>query len=74
MAERKIYSCDWCHVDAPKAGSVGDGWLVGNELDPLTSKDARVVLCHDCRGIRKQHLMHAKAEAEAKADVEPVRG
>lgn len=44
MAVRQMYSCDWCSVDAPRSGSMGDGWQVRHH--PSTGKD--VHLCFTC--------------------------
>ena len=47
--ERKIYSCDWCCVDAPDADSIGDGWeILQNPTNP--SDGAKVTLCAKCFG------------------------
>jgi len=44
MAERKVYSCDWCGVDSPSPGFIGDTWKI--IADP--ENGSKVCLCGEC--------------------------
>ena len=43
MAVRQVYSCDWCHIDAPTSGSICGDWKTPH--DPNGNK---MVMCADC--------------------------
>lgn len=47
--QRTIYSCDWCGVDAPKPGLIGDGWMFCET--PLRVQNKREVLCAGCHQV-----------------------
>jgi hypothetical protein len=44
MAERKVYSCDWCCVDAPMPGSIGHDW----EVVAHPKDGSKLHLCSEC--------------------------
>ena len=46
---RKVYSCDWCHVDAPNADSVPSEWRVDTNEKV---GDQPTILCASCKGRR----------------------
>jgi hypothetical protein len=53
MAERKIYSCDWCHVDSPRGDTIGDGWVTLDNRPPQH-------LCGPCNEARRNAIEDAR--------------
>ena len=70
MSTRTIYSCDWCHRDAPTPGSVGSDWLVGMEPDHAArlGKEGTLTLCKECRNVRRDYLTRALRSVYAETE------
>lgn len=59
MAERKIYSCDWCCVDSPLGGLIPAEWVVVKDTD-CGYPDGH--LCQDCKNARIRAIQDTRAE------------
>jgi hypothetical protein len=60
MAERKIFSCDWCGVDSPSPGFVGELWKRFDSVEYGTHE----WLCEKCVAARVAALDYAKANRQ----------
>ena len=59
MGERKIYSCDWCEVDAPKPNEIPASWhVIGHNPSER--------ICVACWDARQKALIEAKSSRRPK--------
>lgn len=61
MVARQVYSCDWCEVDSPRPGFIGDRW--SNSQDP-SGKD--IHLCPTCTQERADIIASARERRRPK--------
>lgn len=63
MAERVVYSCDWCCVDSPLGGSIADGWsIVDDSAAGYATPGKKCHLCQTCSNTRITAIQEARAE------------
>ena len=67
MAERTEYSCDWCCVDSPSSGHVGDDWKI--VVSPTGQK---LHMCAEC--FKAGADAWEKARAKRFRDTHPIPG
>lgn len=60
MAERVVYSCDWCCVDAPSSGSIGESWVVLDDVGTKPEGVGKAHLCGPCHNARLDALKAAR--------------
>lgn len=60
MAERLVYSCDWCAVDSPMSGSIPGDWAVVDDV-LAGYGSGKAHLCPPCKQARVRANQDARA-------------
>ena len=70
MAQRTIYSCDWCGLESPKTNAIGELWVYGGHLDEHESQ----ILCEICKNARLSAIENARrARLESEPDKQRLK-